>query len=65
MPERIVDVDEVQTDGSVADARLARTGLADLDFFPGQNFGTADFMKTDGVRHGMLPSGGMNNGKKC
>ena len=58
-----VDVDEVQTDRGVADARLARAGLADLDFLPDQNFGTAGLVKTDGVRHGMLPSGGMNNGK--
>jgi hypothetical protein len=38
----------------VADARLPWPGLADLDLFPDQNFGTAGFVKADGVRHGML-----------
>jgi hypothetical protein len=38
----------------MADARLAGPGLADLDLFPDQNFGTAGFVKADGVRHGIL-----------
>ncbi len=30
-------------------------GLAELDFLPDQNFGTAGFVKADGVRHGVTP----------
>ena len=51
----IVDVDEVQPYCGMADARLARTGLAQIEFFPNQNFGAAGFMKADGVRHGTTP----------
>ena len=50
----IIDVYEIQSDRGVADARLPRPGLADLDLFPDQNFGAAGFVKADGVRHGML-----------
>ena len=48
----IIDVDEVEPDGGVADARLACPGLADIDLFPDQDFGTAGLVKADGVRHG-------------
>ncbi len=34
-------------------------GLPTCDLFPDQNFGTAGFVKTDGMRHGVLPSGEM------
>jgi hypothetical protein len=50
----IIDVDKIQSNGGVADAHLPWPRLADLDLFPDQNFGTAGFVKTDGVRHGML-----------
>jgi len=40
----------------VADARLARSGLADLDFLPAKDFGTAGSVKADGVRHENSPS---------
>jgi len=54
-PRAVVDVDEVQADRGVADASLARTGLADRDFLPDQNFGTAGFVKANGVgRHGSV-----------
>ena len=29
-------------------------GLADRDLLPDQNFGTAGFVKADGVRHGVI-----------
>jgi hypothetical protein len=47
----VVDVDKIQSNGGVADARLPWPRIADLDLFPDQNFGTAGFMKADGVRH--------------
>jgi hypothetical protein len=43
----------------VADPRFPRPGLANLDFLPDQNFGTAGLMKADGVRHGITPQKGM------
>jgi hypothetical protein len=51
----VIDVDEIQADRRVADARLARTGLADLHFLPDQNFGTAGLVKANGMRHGRAP----------
>ena len=30
-------------------------GLPTCDFLPDQNFGTAGFVKANGVRHGMAP----------
>ena len=59
----IIDVDEVQPDRGVADARLARTGLSDRDFLPDQNFGTAGFVKANGVRHGIAPLDDLKCGK--
>ena len=55
----IVDIDEVEADGGVADARLARARLADLDLLPDQNIGGTGFVKADGVRHGYSPSNEM------
>jgi hypothetical protein len=52
----VVDVNKVQADRGVADARLTGAGFADLDLFPGQNLGAAGFVKADGVRHGNSPS---------
>ena len=57
-PRPVVDIDKIQAHGSMADARLPRPGLANLDFLPGHNFGTAGFMKADGVRHGISPQSG-------
>src|ERR1700721_85494 len=37
------------------DARFARTGFAQFNFLPDQNFWPAGFMKADGVRHGIVP----------
>ena len=54
-PRAVVDVDKVQPHRGVADARFPGPGLAKLDFLPDQNFGTAGFMKADGVRHGVTP----------
>jgi hypothetical protein len=39
----------------VADASFTRTGLSERDFLPDQNFGTAGFVKANGVRHGIAP----------
>ena len=42
----------------MADTRLARTGLADLNFLPDQNFGTAGLVVANGMRHeGLLGMG--------
>ena len=46
-PGAVIDIDEVQSAGGVADARLARAGLAELDFLPDQNFGAALLMNPD------------------
>ena len=51
----IVDVDEVQSDRGVANPRLARTGLAELDLLPDQNLGTTGLVKADRMRHGVTP----------
>ena len=54
----VIDVDEVEAHRSMADARLARTGLADLNFLPDQNFGTAGLVVANGMRHeGLLGMG--------
>src|SRR6202023_2891477 len=59
----VVDVDKVQSDRGVADARLAGTGLAKVDFLPDQNFGPTGFVKADGVRHGFTPRAEMTGAK--
>jgi hypothetical protein len=51
----IVDVDKIQAHGGMADACLAGAGLAELDFFPDQNFRTTGLMKADRMRHGVIP----------
>ena len=51
----VVDVDKVQSHRGMPDARFARTGLAQLDFLPDQNFRPAGFVKANGVRHGIIP----------
>ncbi len=47
----VIDVDEVQPDRGMANARLPRAGLAERNLLPDQNLGTAGFVKADGVRH--------------
>jgi hypothetical protein len=47
----MVDVDVVEADGVVAHARLVRRRVANADFFPAQDFGTAGGVKADGVAH--------------
>ena len=42
---------------------LAGSRLADLDLLPRQNFGTAGFVETDGMRHGKAPWGWDEEGK--
>ena len=51
----MVDVDEVQPDRGVADAHLARTGLADLDLLPVQNLGSAGLVKRIACVMALLP----------
>ena len=50
----VIDVDEIEPDRGMADARFTGTGLADLHFFPDQNFGSAGLVKADGMRHDVL-----------
>jgi hypothetical protein len=45
----VIDVDEIEADGFLAKLDLARAGLPDVDFFPLEDIGTADFMDSDGV----------------
>src|SRR4030088_3023771 len=51
----VVNVDKVQSDRGVADARLPWPGLAEFDFLPDQNFGAAGPVKANRVRHGITP----------
>ena len=41
--------------------RLARAGLAEGYLLPEQNVGTAGLVKTDGMGHGVAPSGEVND----
>src|SRR6185312_15189442 len=51
----IVGVDEIEADRGLANACLARAGLADLDLFPAQDFGAAGLVDTDCVSHRRSP----------
>ena len=46
-----IDVDEIDRDIGVADTRLPRSGLADLDCFELEDFRAADFVKADRLGH--------------
>jgi hypothetical protein len=50
----MIDVDEVEAGGFLAKADLAGAGLADLDFFPFQDLGTARTVDSDCVTHRAL-----------
>ena len=50
----VIDVDEVEACGFLADADLPGTGLADLDLFPLEDLGSSRLMDSDRVRHGRL-----------
>src|SRR6476469_7503775 len=47
----VVDVDEVQPGGLLAEANLAGTGLSNLDVFPLEDFWSSDLVDSDRVRH--------------
>ena len=51
-----IDVDEIQADGVVLDARLAGAWVANGNVFPFEDFGAAGLMETDGFGHGVLLS---------
>ena len=51
-PGAVIDVDVVETDGTLAQAHLARARLADLDLLPLQHLGPAVGVDADCVRHG-------------
>src|SRR5262249_13643040 len=51
----VIDVDEVQSDGGGPDTRLARTRLAEADFFPNQHLRPARLVEADSVRHDLTP----------
>jgi hypothetical protein len=55
----LVDVDEVQADGLVADADLARPGLADLDLHQFHFLGAAMLADADGFAHAVLLRSGV------
>src|SRR6266576_3567285 len=48
----MVSVDKVDADGRVADAGLARSGIADRDFFVNHDVGSADGVNANGIGHG-------------
>ena len=50
-----VDIDIVQADGGMANARLTGAGLANIDVFPFENIGSAGFVNTNGLGHGLVP----------
>jgi hypothetical protein len=47
----VIDVDEVQPDGFLAELDLALARFANFDFFPAKDIGSSDFMDSDRVRH--------------
>ncbi|MGY4619448.1 hypothetical protein ACVWZ4_004675 [Bradyrhizobium sp. USDA 4472] len=51
----VVDVDEVEANSGMANARLAWSRLADIDLLPNQNVRTAGFVKANGMGHGRAP----------
>src|SRR5207248_9580791 len=61
----IIDVDEVQSDRGVADARLPGTGLADAYFLPDDDIGSAGAVNAYGVRHGTTSSVQVTKGIKA
>ncbi len=50
----MIDIDEVEAGGFLAELDLTGSGLADLDLFPLQDVGTAGLMDSDRVGHGGL-----------
>src|SRR6185369_13768908 len=55
-PRALVDVDEVDADRGVADARLPLAGIADLDILVLHDFGTTLLVEADCLCHGTLLS---------
>ncbi len=50
-PGAEVDVDEIDRDAGVADARLAGPGVTDLDILQREHFGSADAVESNGLGH--------------
>jgi hypothetical protein len=46
----VIDVDEVEARGFLAQPRLAGAGLADLDLLPFEDLGSSGLMDSDRVR---------------
>ncbi len=47
----MIDIDEVEARGHLANAHLARPRLADLDLFPFEDFRAPGLVNSDRVRH--------------
>ncbi len=56
-PRTEVGVGEVEADGFVPDAHLARPGVADGHLLPGEDVRATGFVEADGVCHRKLPRG--------
>ena len=54
-PAPEIGLDVVEAHRGVADARLARAGLADLHLVPLQDFGAAGLVEANGMGHGGSP----------
>ena len=48
----MIDVDEIEAGGALADLYFALTGIADFHLFPLEDFGPSRFMDLDCVSHG-------------
>ena len=48
----VVDVEEIKADRGLAQAHLARAGIADLHVLPYHDFGSTGSVDADGLRHG-------------
>src|SRR5271169_6892831 len=57
-----IGVDVIQADRGIANARLAGSGLADLDLLPLQHFGAASLLKANRMGHRIVSLGFMITG---
>ena len=52
----MIDVNEIEADGGMADQGFIRTGPSNVDLFPAKLFRTSGLMNADGFVHDRAPS---------
>jgi hypothetical protein len=53
-PGAVIDIDEIQPDGAMAQPDLAGARFADRDLLPLEHFGAAGLVDANGMRHGRV-----------